>query len=132
MMRRRRSRASLAAVALAALAVGLLTGCGGDGGDGHGGGEAERGSPAAAEGDARSWNLSTHCGIEWIVVDGTWYQAERRLSNGSGSPPEGWDDPVQKGLLTVTETKAIFTDDSGHEVSFLPRPGQTSSPVGCD
>lgn len=37
------------------------------------------------------------------------------LDDGSGNPPDGWDNPEQMGTITrVDETTLIFTDEVGH------------------
>ncbi|WP_421735331.1 hypothetical protein [Cellulomonas sp.] len=46
-----------------------------------------------------------------------------RLDDGSGNPPDGWDNPSQAGMLTVTGDEAVFTDAAGHEEHFDLRPG---------
>lgn len=71
-----------------------------------------------------SFNLYTHCGIDDARIGSTYFEAETPLSDGSGNPPEGWDNPSQHGTMTLkTETEAVFTDDAGHEVKFRARPG---------
>ncbi|WP_228990290.1 hypothetical protein [Streptomyces sp. DH8] len=96
------------------LAAGLLTGC----------------TQADEDADAVRtipFLLYTHCGIGEALIGSTYYEAEKPLSDGSGNPPEGWDNPFHKGTMTLkTETEAVFTDDAGHEVKFRARPGATA------
>ncbi|MEU2238492.1 hypothetical protein ABZ572_03695 [Streptomyces sp. NPDC018338] len=70
------------------------------------------------------FDLYTHCGIDEARIGSTYFEAETPLSDGSGNPPEGWDNPTQRGTMTLkSETEAVFTDDAGHEVKFRARPG---------
>ncbi|MER5964814.1 hypothetical protein [Streptomyces sp. NPDC002057] len=73
------------------------------------------------------FDLYTHCGIDEARVGSTYFEAETPLSDGSGNPPDGWDNPTQRGTMTLrSETEAVFTDDAGHEVTFRARPGATA------
>ncbi|MFE5908102.1 hypothetical protein ACFQ6B_03260 [Streptomyces wedmorensis] len=110
------------------LAAGVLTGCA----------EPDTGGPEADTGGTRAvrstpairtipFDLLTHCGIDEARIGSTYFEAETPLSNGSGSPPEGWDNPTQRGTMTLkSETEAVFTDDAGHEVNFRARPGASA------
>ncbi|MFF8381762.1 hypothetical protein ACF07V_37355 [Streptomyces sp. NPDC015661] len=103
-----------------ALAAGVLTGCA----------KAEEGAVAVrATPSVRTipFDLSTHCGIGEARIGSTYFEAETPLSDGSGNPPEGWDNPTQRGTMTLeSETEAVFTDDAGHEVRFRARPGASA------
>ncbi|MFE0700364.1 hypothetical protein [Streptomyces sp. NPDC058872] len=66
-------------------------------------------------------------GIDEARIGSTYFEAETPLSDGSGNPPEGWDDPTQLGTMTLkSESEAVFTDDAGHEVRFVARPGASA------
>ncbi|MFJ2111775.1 MULTISPECIES: hypothetical protein [unclassified Streptomyces] len=105
------------AIVAAALATGVLTSCATVGGD-------ERAVRAAPTGRTIPFDLYTHCGIDEARVGSTYFEATTPLSDGSGNPPEGWDNPTQRGTMTLkSESEAVFTDDAGHEVSFRARPG---------
>ncbi|MFI1395767.1 hypothetical protein [Streptomyces sp. NPDC020681] len=120
-----------------ALAAAALTGCTTAGA----GGEADKKSPSATASPSLKaapaakpipFKLYTHCGIDEARIGSTYYEAETPLSNGAGSPPEGWDNPYQSGTMTVTSgTRAVFKDDAGHEVTFRARPGATSFKLIC-
>ncbi len=87
----------------------------------------------SADPQAIPFELYTHCGIDEARVGSTYYEAVDPLSDGSGNPPEGWDNPVQQGWMTVvSDTRAVFTDDAGHEVEFRARPDATSFKTICD
>lgn len=67
--------------------------------------------------------LYTHCGIEELRVDDTFFLAETPLDDGEGNPPPGWGNPYQAGTVTVSGSQAVFRDDNGHIVTFRARPG---------
>ncbi|MDQ0028774.1 hypothetical protein [Arthrobacter bambusae] len=75
--------------------------------------------------------LYTHCGIEELRVDDTFFIAETPLNDGQGNPPPGWGNPYQAGTVTVSGPLAVFRDDSGHVVTFRARPGATGLPKIC-
>ncbi|MFH9723194.1 hypothetical protein ACH4M4_09500 [Streptomyces sp. NPDC017254] len=108
------------------LVAGVLTGCAKAGG----GTEAVRADPsvrATPSVRAIPFELYTHCGIDEARVGSTYFEAETPLSGGAGNPPDGWDNPTQRGTMTLTsETEAVFTDDAGHEVKFRARPGASA------
>ncbi|WP_282694805.1 hypothetical protein [Streptomyces sp. CC208A] len=102
------------------LAAGVLTGCA----QADGGPDIVRATPS---GRTIPFELSTHCGIDEARIGSTYFEAETPLSDGSGNPPEGWDNPTQRGTMTLkSETEAVFTDDAGREVTFRARPGATA------
>ncbi|MEV7416052.1 hypothetical protein [Streptomyces sp. NPDC089919] len=73
------------------------------------------------------YELYTHCGIDEARIASTYFEAETPLSDGSGNPPDGWDNPSQRGRMTLnSRTEAVFTDDAGHKVKFRARPGATA------
>ncbi|MER7763448.1 hypothetical protein [Streptomyces sp. NPDC097619] len=131
---RRPASATVPAALCLALAAALLTGCspaaeqrggGGAAGAGDGVGGTAASSPRAHR--ALPFELYTHCGIDEARVGTTYFEAETPLSDGSGNPPEGWDNPVQRGTMTLeSATAAVFTDEAGHEVRFRARPGATA------
>jgi hypothetical protein len=108
-------------VVAAVLAAGVLTGCATAGGPDVG---AVQSPPS---GRTIPYDLYTHCGIDEARIGSTYFEAEVPLSDGSGNPPEGWDNPTQRGTMTLKSAReAVFTDDAGHEVHFRARPGASS------
>ncbi|KOX21070.1 MULTISPECIES: hypothetical protein [unclassified Streptomyces] len=86
----------------------------------------------AGAGRAIPFELYTHCGIDEARIGSTYFEAETPLSDGSGNPPEGWGNPVQRGTMTLkSATEAVFTDDAGHEVRFRARPGADAPKRVC-
>jgi hypothetical protein len=78
------------------------------------------------------FDLYTHCGIHELVHDGQWYErVGGALDDGSGNPPDGWDNPEQAGWLLVEGDRATFTDDHGHEEEFERRDGATEPIQVC-
>jgi hypothetical protein len=79
---------------------------------------------------ARPYRLYTHCGIEWARINGTFWRAERALSDGSGNPPAGWGNPFQSGtLVLLSATRARFDSVAG-TVTFVRTP-RTRPPLIC-
>jgi hypothetical protein len=87
--------------------------------------------PGVAEGIPYRFVLLTHCGIESAYFDGRHWVAEPRLSDGSGNPPPGWDNPLARGTMTLVRGDgAEFAADTGHQARFAPaQPSQ--EPTGC-
>jgi hypothetical protein len=54
-------------------------------------------------GDENAYELYTHCGIQHLILGQTVYLADPVQEDGNGNPPAGWDNPLQKGSLTVRE-----------------------------
>lgn len=105
------------AIVAVAMAAGLLTGC-------TAAGEDTATARSTSPGREIPFDLYTHCGIDEARIGSTYFEAEVPLSDGSGNPPEGWDNPTQRGTMTLkSQTEAVFTDDAGHEVHFRARPG---------
>ncbi|MBX9420932.1 hypothetical protein K4902_00670 [Streptomyces lateritius] len=101
------------------LAAGVLTGCTQAAGD-------------VNTGRTIPFDLYTHCGIKEAWIGSTYFEAEAQLSDGSGNPPQGWDNPFQRGTMTLaSETEAVFTDDAGHEVKFRAQPRTSPSKPLC-
>ncbi|MGZ6616382.1 MAG: hypothetical protein ACXVFQ_18365 [Solirubrobacteraceae bacterium] len=68
----------------------------------------------AAAYEVRPYQLLTHCGITWARIRGTFWKADRPLSDGHGNPPAGWGNPYQAGTLRFTSVRtAIFTSPAG-------------------
>jgi hypothetical protein len=88
------------------------------------GGTSTTTTPAGKpSGSSAPYSLYTHCGIDEANVGGRWYRATEPLSDGYGNPPKGWDNPQQKGEVTVvSDTEVVFTDSAGHRVTFVLRP----------
>ncbi|AJF69355.1 hypothetical protein [Streptomyces vietnamensis] len=114
------------------LVVGVLTGCA----KADEGAEAVRETPSLRETPfvrttpslrTIPFDLYTHCGIDEARIGATYFEAETPLSDGSGNPPDGWDNPSQHGTMTLkSKTEAVFTDDAGHVVKFHARPGASA------
>ena len=70
--------------------------------------------------------LNTHCGIREAFAN-QFFLADPVLDDGSGNPPPGWGNPTQPGTMSLlADGRAVFRDESGHEVFFQPRPGADS------
>jgi hypothetical protein len=74
-----------------------------------------------------SFALSTHCGIDEARLGAQYYEADHRLSDGSGNPPTGWPNPTDDGTATVYPNGTmVFQDRLGHTVHFHVRSGARS------
>lgn len=75
------------------------------------------------------YDLSTHCGVLGADVAGVWFAAVPPLVEEFGAPA-GWDDPYQRGTLTLeSDDGAVFRDDAGHEVRL--RSAESERPPPC-
>lgn len=122
-------------VLVAALSAAVLTGC--TSGDERPRRTAVPEPTATATGGtvprAMPFELYTHCGIDDVRIGSAYFEAERPLSDGSGNPPAGWDNPMHRGTMTlVSPSEAVFTDDAGHTVRFRARPGATGPKHVCE
>jgi len=80
------------------------------------------GGRAAAIVTTTPYVVSTHCGVNQIKVGADIYVAKEPVPGGTISAPSGWDEPMQRGVLTVyANGTAVFTDDHGHHVTFVKR-----------
>lgn len=79
------------------------------------------------------FDLLTHCGVDEALVEGVYYEAETPLIGPARSAPDGWDNPYQRGTMTlISSATAVFHDDLGHEVRFRARAGATTFKHLCD
>ncbi len=78
----------------------------------------------------RSYQLYTHCGIEWAKIAGAFWRATRRLSDGSGNPPAGWDNPFQQGTIVILGPRTARFDASAGSVTF-ERTSRRQPPLIC-
>ena len=53
------------------------------------------------------------------------------LDDGSGNPPEGWDNPYRGRRVTRSGSVIIFSDDKGHRERFELRRGATAFTRTC-
>ena len=60
-------------------------------------------------GEEYGYILTTHCGIEWARIGGSWWRTEP-LNDGNANPPTGWDNPSHGGRLRIEDAdSAVFT-----------------------
>lgn len=90
------------------------------------------GASPATFGKTIPFNLYTHCGIGEIKALGKYFERiGGTLGDGFGNPPKGWDNPYDKGTLSVVGNSAVFRDSHGHEVEFKLRPKATGFSTMC-
>jgi hypothetical protein len=86
--------------------------------------------PATSVHRREAYRLYTHCGIHWAKIDGRFWRATRPSSDGSGNPPQGWNNPFEEGTLTFTNpSTAEFSSPAG-DVTFQ-RTNRTQPPLAC-
>lgn len=69
-------------------------------------------------GEEYDYALTTHCGIEWARVDGSWWRTEP-LNDGNANPPIGWENPVERGTLSIESVDtARFTGGPDGAIEF--------------
>ena len=68
--------------------------------------------------------LYTACGIQWMFLDGHWWEAAPVLKK-DGGPPDGWYSPVAPGTIILLDREhAQFLSPSGKIVMFVAMPGE--------
>jgi hypothetical protein len=78
----------------------------------------------SAEPGQSYWHvLYTHCGVSSTTFDGREWVADPGLSDGSGNPPKGWNNPEEPGVMELTdENTAVFESRDGRRSArFRPR-----------
>jgi hypothetical protein len=67
--------------------------------------------------------LYTHCGVIAAYFDGRLWRAAPKLSDGSGYPPRGWDNPYQRGTMRLLRAKLTeFRAKRSLVARFVPVP----------
>lgn len=90
------------------------------------------GASSATFGQTIPFELYTHCGIGEIKAFGKYFaRVGGTLGDGFGNPPKGWDNPYDKGTLSVVGPSAVFRDSHGHEVKFTLLPKATGFSTMC-
>ena len=87
----------------------------------------------AARPAARPFTLYTHCGVLSAWIDGELWLADPPLTDGSGNPPPGWDNPTDRGTLRkLSRNRAVFRSRSGKIAYFTrAKPGTPDPAEGC-
>jgi hypothetical protein len=82
-------------------------------------------------GVAYSVDLYTHCGLRHVEFDGSDWAISGVLDDGSGNPPDGFNNPVDYGTVTlVTRDTATYLSEYG-EARDLTRGGGLPWVEGC-
>lgn len=90
-------------------------------------------APVAPAAQAFPFDLYTHCGVDEAKIGDVYFEAESPLVGSARSAPAGWDNPYQRGMMTlVSPATAVFRDGRGHEVWFRARSGATAFKHLCD
>jgi hypothetical protein len=76
--------------------------------------------------------LRTHCGILDAYFGGRLWRAAPSLSDGSGNPPRGWENPEALGTMRlIRHNLAEFRQNKELVARFTPAPARWKSVV-CD
>ena len=60
--------------------------------------------------------VGTHCGLTHVNFDGSEWAISGVLSDGSGNPPDGFNNPGDTGTITLTSDEtAIWTSEFGQQ-----------------
>ena len=79
--------------------------------------------------------LPVHCGVLGAHFGGREWNANPPLSDGSGNPPQGWDENTEHGTMTLLAAdRAVFRSSSGDRTAnFALRPSGSPDPnAGCE
>jgi hypothetical protein len=121
---------------LGALAIGLLGACGPESPDTAVGPDPDQTAggrpygPGVEVGATYDYTLLTHCGIEWAQIDGVFWQTPL-LDDGNANPPAGWDNPFQRGELTVIDEQTAQFRGGPDATLVFRRTELTEPPTGC-
>jgi hypothetical protein len=77
-----------------------------------------------------AYGLQTHCGIDWAFFDGRLWVADPPLDDGSGNPPDGWDNPRQVGFMGLRSHREAEFRAGDRRAHFRPAP-PGFEPPGC-
>ncbi len=77
------------------------------------------------------FSLYTHCGVNGAMINGNWWAATPSLSDGSGNPPPGWDNPMQSGTLHYLDATTAAFDAGNSRNIILKRTTSTDYPFIC-
>jgi len=70
-----------------------------------------------------SFNLLTHCGVEYLLFDGKAWKTDTPLGDGMGNPPPDWPSPFALGVVTlVNASQLTFTLPGRAPVQFHVTP----------
>jgi hypothetical protein len=84
--------------------------------------------PGVAVGSHWTYEIYTHCGIQWIYLDGRFWRPDPVMPDFN--PPEGWGNPVDEGVLTLEDAeRALYLSQGGDQVVFVPAPAEYEPPL---
>jgi hypothetical protein len=74
-----------------------------------------------------TFEIYTHCGVEWIYLDGRFWLTEPL---GEFNAPPGWGNPLDEGVVTLEAAdEALYLSQGGDQVSFEPAPADFEPPL---
>jgi len=85
------------------------------------------GSSGVPVGSHWTFEIYTHCGVEWIYLDGRFWLTEPL---GKLNAPAGWGNPVDEGVVTLDASgAATYLSEGGDQVVFAPAPKSFEPPL---
>jgi hypothetical protein len=89
--------------------------------------EAEPCTAGVPVGSHWTFEIYTHCGVEWIYLDGRFWLTEPL---GELNAPPGWGNPIDEGVVTLEASdRALYLSQGGDEVAFEPAPADFEPPL---
>ena len=89
--------------------------------------EAEPCSSGVPVGSHWTFEIYTHCGVEWIYLDGRFWLTEPL---GKLNAPTGWGNPIDEGVVTLEASDAAsYLSQGGDQVAFAPAPKSFEPPL---
>jgi hypothetical protein len=65
-----------------------------------------------------TFEIYTHCGVEWIYLDGRFWLTDPL---GNLNAPAGWGNPTDAGVVTLAASdRAEYLSQGGDQVTFTP------------
>jgi len=74
-----------------------------------------------------TFEIYTHCGVEWIYLDGRFWLTDPL---GDLNAPAGWGNPIDEGVVTLAASdRAEYLSQGGDQVTFTPAPKSFEPPL---
>ena len=92
--------------------------------------EAEPCTSGVPVGSHWTFEIYTHCGVEWIYLDGRFWLTEPL---GKLNAPTGWGNPIDEGVVTLEASDAAsYLSQGGDQVVFTPAAKSFEPPLCQD
>jgi hypothetical protein len=89
--------------------------------------DAQPCSAGVSVGSEWTYDVYTHCGVEFIYLDGRFWLTEPL---GELAAPAGWGEPLDHGVITLeAPNRAVYLSASGDQIEFEPAPADFEPPL---